>query len=1097
MKLPSILRPGAGLLRLAATLAFSATACSAEDIVWDFGTAAPGIAAPLSTPANLTVSDVTQGNNFTTVANPSAPAMLSTGSATSAAYPGASQSYNAQVACRVGAFDSAQSAYFEVTLTPAVTYRVTVTDISYGARRTNTGPQNYSIRTNADSFAAAIATNPQATASAWALMTNAGLNVSSATPLTLRIYGVDGSGSPTAGQANWRIDDLKLSVIVTLDGAVGPTIADVTPLSGTVGTPVTINGDNFGADPVVRFNGTLATVSSVHVEGISLTTTVPAGATSGPVTVTTSGGAATSPQPFDVIPLPALTVSVTPDTFPENAAIPAASGTVSLPSAPATNLLVTLTSSDPAAATVSPGIVIIPAGETSATFSVNAVANPASFANNTATITATADGHDQGTFSVTVTNVDAYPTTVVINKFLNVGDAGTGDTVELLVIGDGTPGSTVDMRRMLLKDHSSSMDSDGGGRYRFNDIAFFDAVKAGTLIVITDSASTADIDPADFVLRLGLLDTTYFTEEAPTSNSFNIANPEMIMIKVPGAAADGGTGAIHSLAGGIAGTQFNNAPPKKLLAPAASATGRGVIANNSTSSLDDYNGTDATGDVAAAAMIFGAPNSTGNNNYIRALRGITSVDGAGLASITNGDAASVFSGKNYFPRNAPAQTVAINLLSNVSSAATTTVKLTVPAAWGAPVEENVSVTGAGAGAPLASVTGQEITLTGLAVTDVNPAVIAIAGLTSPNPGNVTDDGRYAFNILTAGDGGAPAAIATQPAALVRIPVASLRDVDANGFPADFNKTVAIEIICTEEDFDNTAHTSAFGQDGDSGINVFIRNVELNLVRNSRYAIIGQIIQFNGLTEISPASAADVIPLENGLEIAPLTITVPDLLLNPESYEGRLIKVVALNYVSGDWISAGTVAAADAAANPLDIRIQGGSAALTPPNWPATITGIFGQFDQTTPYTSGWQIMPRTDADVQSLGTGDGYGTWAAAYPGIGGPEDDGDLDGVSNLLEYAGGSLPDNAGSLPQELQTVIGNTLTVTWAKGAQAASDPSLTWTIEATTDLTNGPWTTTDVLNVQDIATSISGDYVMQPGQPKAWLRLKVERAQAAAQ
>jgi hypothetical protein len=1083
---PPLLRPLARFPWIAALcFLFCPQSSPAEDIVWDFN-----FPSPLSQPPNLAVSDVTQNNNNGTTT------MLTSGVASSG-YPGASGGNNAGAAARTGPYVPAQSAFFEVTLTPVANYRVTVTDINFGARRTSTGPVTYSLYTSADNYAAPVATAPAGAASAWGLVVNAGLNLVSTAPLTLRIFGSDGSGNASANTANWRIDDLKLSVIVAQDGAPVPSITEVSPLSGTVGTAVTITGANFGAAPAVRFNGTPAVVNSVNPEGTSLSTTVPAGAASGLVTVTTAGGAANSPLTFDVIPQPQLLVSIFPDSFPENNPAPAASGTVSIPSTIGTPLLVTLTSSDITAATVFPGSVLIPAGELSGSFSVNAVANPGSFANAISEITATADGHDDGSQTVTVTNTDAAPTNVVINKYLNVGGTGAGDTVELLVTGDGTAGSTADMRRMLLKDFSASMANDGGGRYRFNDIAFFSAVKAGTLIVITDTAATTDIDPADFVLRLGLLDVTYFTEEAPTSNSFDISITEMIMIKAPGASPDGVTGAVHTLGGGIPGTQFNDAPPKKLLASGTSATGFGVMANNSLSSLADYDGTDATGGVAAAALIFGAANNNTNNSFIRALRGVVSVDGAGLATVTNGSAGLPYSGRNYFPRNSPGQTIAVNLISNVTDAPLTTIKLTLPAAWGAPAQENVLVTGTGAGAPVISVTGQEITITGTAVTNLNAVDILIAGLNSPNPTVLTDDGRYFLNIQTAGDAGVPTAIATQPAALVSTPVASLRDVDANGLPLDLNKTVAIEVVCTEEDFDSAVRTSAYGQDGDFGINIFMPGVELNLVRGNRYAITGQIIQFSGLTEISPASAADVTGLGAGFEPAPLLISVPDLLANAEAYEGRLIKVAALQYVGGNWGTASTVNAADGAANPLDVRIQSGSDALTPPNWPATITGIFGQFDSSSPYTTGWQIMPRNNADVESLGGGTGYDGWAAAYPGIGAPEDDGDGDGVSNLMEYASGSIPNNSASLPQEVQTVIGTTLTVAWAKGALAANDPALTWSIEASTSMAEGPWSTAGVLNVQESATSISGDYIIQPGTPKAFLRLKVVRNLAVAQ
>src|SRR5439155_6740401 len=67
--------------------------------------------------------------------------------------------------------------------------------------------------------------------------------------------------------------------------SIPPTITGFTPTTGPAGTSVTISGTNFTGATAVRFNGVSATftVSSATV----IQATVPAGATTGPLKVTT------------------------------------------------------------------------------------------------------------------------------------------------------------------------------------------------------------------------------------------------------------------------------------------------------------------------------------------------------------------------------------------------------------------------------------------------------------------------------------------------------------------------------------------------------------------------------------------------------------------------------------------------------------------------------------------------------------------------------------------------------------------------------------------------------------------------------------------
>lgn len=80
--------------------------------------------------------------------------------------------------------------------------------------------------------------------------------------------------------------------------APGPFV--FSPAKGLVGAKVTLRGSAFVGTTAVKFNGTLA-VSVVDASGY-ITATVPMGASSGPITVTTAGGITTSKTSFTVLP---------------------------------------------------------------------------------------------------------------------------------------------------------------------------------------------------------------------------------------------------------------------------------------------------------------------------------------------------------------------------------------------------------------------------------------------------------------------------------------------------------------------------------------------------------------------------------------------------------------------------------------------------------------------------------------------------------------------------------------------------------------------------------------------------------------------------
>jgi YD repeat-containing protein len=138
-----------------------------------------------------------------------------------------------------------------------------------------------------------------------------GVAVASAEPLAVQyahdelgrlvaVVDPDGNAAIYAYDAVGNLLSIRRVDAATLPGPVA--ITAVVPETGKTGTVVSILGTGFGAgagDNLVAFNGVGASVALASTNRI--TTAVPPGATTGPITVTTPLGSAVSPRPFRVV----------------------------------------------------------------------------------------------------------------------------------------------------------------------------------------------------------------------------------------------------------------------------------------------------------------------------------------------------------------------------------------------------------------------------------------------------------------------------------------------------------------------------------------------------------------------------------------------------------------------------------------------------------------------------------------------------------------------------------------------------------------------------------------------------------------------------
>jgi hypothetical protein len=232
--------------------------------------------------------------------------------------------------------------YFEFTLTPASGYAINFTAFAYTGQ-VSTGTPSHVFRSSLDSYASNIG-SPTTAGTSISLSASNYQNITSA--ITFRYYCYNMSASNT----QYSINDFIFTgsvVPVTSISSLGTTSA----CAGS-GAIVVINGMNFTGTTNVSFNGTSAlfTVNS----NIQITATLPSGATTGTVSVTTPNNTATSASTFTVNARPTGSIS----------------GTTSICSGGSANLTISVTGNGTISGTINPGAIAFSGSAPTITVSV-------------------------------------------------------------------------------------------------------------------------------------------------------------------------------------------------------------------------------------------------------------------------------------------------------------------------------------------------------------------------------------------------------------------------------------------------------------------------------------------------------------------------------------------------------------------------------------------------------------------------------------------------------------------------------------------------------------------------------------------------------
>ena len=225
--------------------------------------------------------------------------------------------------------------------------------------------------------------------------------------------------------------------------------------------------------------------------------------------------------------------------------------------------------------------------------------------------------------------------------------------------------------------------------------------------------------------------------------------------------------------------------------------------------------------------------------------------------------------------------------------------------------------------------------------------------------------------------------------------------DNDGIAESLGDFVQLQGVVHCIDFDgNDGYSFTIIDENNDGINVFSFSDVSGYVVNEGDEIIvtGQIEQYNGLTEVVPDSI--IVIAADMPTVSPTIVTALD-----ESTESQWITIENLDFVT-------PIATFPTGSNNIDvtdgtnvytIRIDSDTdiPGTNTPQAPFSVTGVGGQFDNSNPYDSGYQLFPCGTGSFETsptTGLNEGISNSIIAYPN---PFNESISISILNAMDYA------------------------------------------------------------------------------------------------
>jgi phosphatidylserine/phosphatidylglycerophosphate/cardiolipin synthase-like enzyme len=277
--------------------------------------------------------------------------------------------------------------------------------------------------------------------------------------------------------------------------------------------------------------------------------------------------------------------------------------------------------------------------------------------------------------------------------------------------------------------------------------------------------------------------------------------------------------------------------------------------------------------------------------------------------------------------------------------------------------------------PSVRVTSDSVSVVGLTVSATDSVQVRVAGLSAPDT-----TVKVIFGVETAAGSDSTAPVTPLPSFVLYgnpRPIDAVKTNDAQGVPVNLQQPVTVRgVVTVAQQFGGPAYM----QDASGGLAVFDLAFEGAVSSGDEVTLTGTVTQFNGLTELANVTLHNIY--SHGNDVIPLVVTVSQLAKDGangvEEYEGMLVQLNRVTVrdaqgqpmttwaVSGSgtnfWLHGGT--------DSVQVRIDADVISLvnqTAPTGEFDIVGVVGQFVSTAPFIGGYQLMPRSYADVLSKG----------------------------------------------------------------------------------------------------------------------------------